>query len=127
MAPEKVITDRSSDEGTLNDDRIHSEKPHASKLAALERPAPGQHGHTVKQTALEAELFPVDGFVQQADGSHVFWGDLPAKERRSFMFSQYGDLTRRELAVVGAQFRNDPLSPFVSYWQKRVRIRAPRL
>ena len=90
----KVTNDRSSDEGTLNGS-AHHEKTHASKLAALERPAPGQQGATQHRNALDAELFPEDSFVQQADGSFAFWGDLPAGERRAFMFGQFGDLTRR--------------------------------
>lgn len=94
MASEKITNDRSSDEGTLDGSHV-SEKPHASKLAALERPAPGQHGVTGKRTALDDELYPEDSFVHQPGGSHVFWADLPAAQRRAFMFSQFSDLTGR--------------------------------
>ena len=114
---EKVTNDRSSDEGTLSGSE-KPQAPHASKLAALERPAPGQYGVTGKRNALDDELFPVDSFVQQSDGSHVFWADLTGKQRRGFVWRQYADLFSRDTAVVGAQFRNDPLSPLTNYYQK---------
>jgi len=64
---------------------------------------------------LHDDLFPEDAYADE-----VYWADLPRRERITWVNNQSNREAARELKVLAAEFRRDPLQPFRDYFSKYV-------
>jgi MFS family permease len=63
------------------------------------------------QDLLHDELYPQDSY-----SGKVYWADLPLRERTSWVNNQFNTEARRELKVLGSEFKRDPLQPIRNYF-----------
>jgi len=70
---------------------------------------------TTQEDLLNEDLFPQDSY----SGS-VYWADLPLRERITWVNHQSNTETLRELRVLGAAFKRDPLQPIRDYFSRYV-------
>src|SRR5271154_1801731 len=63
------------------------------------------------QDLLHDELYPQDSY-----SGKVYWADLPLRERTSWVNNQFNTEARRELKVLGSEFKRDPLQPIRDYF-----------
>ena len=64
---------------------------------------------------LKDDLFPPDSY-----SATTYWADLPFRERIKWVNDKSNAEARRELALLGASFKADPLQPIRDYFSKYV-------
>ena len=67
------------------------------------------------QQAMNEYLFPSDSWK-----NGVYWAELPPKERLQFINEQQNKEWGFELAGIWADFKSDPMLPFLKYWRNYV-------
>lgn len=80
----------------------------------MEQGDPVQYEDTVEEL-LREDLFPPDSY-----SGKVYWADLPFGERITWVNTQSNAEARRELALLGAAFKRDPLQPIRDYFGRYV-------
>lgn len=68
-----------------------------------------------REDLLTDELFPADSYAGE-----TYWADLPLNDRVGWVNKQSNDEARRELRMLGSEFKRDPLGPFISYFHRYV-------
>jgi hypothetical protein len=101
----------------LDENRVAAieEEQHA---AAVARADPDEliHGQFNSSHPLFADIAPSDLYNEQG----IYWADLPFSQRSAWVNKQMNDETIRELRVVGAMAKADPLSPLTAYCSRYV-------
>ena len=64
---------------------------------------------------LQEDLFPADSY---SDG--VYWANLPLGKRIAWVNKQSNEEALRELKVLGAEFKRDPMQPIRDYFSRYV-------
>ena len=64
---------------------------------------------------LQDDLFPQDSF-----SGTVYWADLPLRERITWVNNQSNNEALRELRLLAAEFKRDPLQPIRDYFSRYV-------
>lgn len=81
------------------------------------------HMPTFEQSDLipsQEDLLNDDLFPQDSYSGNVYWADLPLRERITWVNHQSNTEALRELRVLGAEFKRDPLQPIRDYFSRYV-------
>jgi len=68
------------------------------------------------RTPSQEDLLNDDLFPQDSYSGDVYWADLPLRERISWVNHQSNTEALRELRLLGAEFKRDPLQPIRDYF-----------
>ena len=84
-------------------------------MPRMEQGDPVPPPETEPHELLRDDLFPPDSYA-----GTVYWADLPLGERIAWVNSKSNAEARRELALLGSEFKRDPLQPIRDYFSKYV-------
>jgi hypothetical protein len=94
--------------------------PHGPNMDGQHHATEGQFDH-LDMSQNESQIFqsilkPDDMYTPEG----IYWADLPLGKQIKFVQTNDAAEAKRELAIIGRMFKNDPLSPLGAYMRNMV-------